>query len=272
MHSLVMVPLDGSPDAEAALPWALLLARKSRGSVKFVSVHAPPAVFLDGQTVVGSIVPDDEIREIEANYLTNVISRFDAQKIPATNDIIDGSVVTSLAEYAKRVQPQWIVMISHGRGLVARFFLGETASEFVRESPCPVLLVHPHHETADIAVPPPACHVLVPLDGSVLAERMIEPAKQFAQTVGADLRLMKVGSPDAAAYLDPIALRVGATFEVREGNPTDAIVASAESRPGTIIALATHGRGGLKKMAWGNVADAVVRHTKLPVLVMRPTE
>ena len=55
MKPVVMAPLDGSPDAEAALPWAVYLARKTQGEVKLVGVHAPPAVLMDGQTVVGSV-------------------------------------------------------------------------------------------------------------------------------------------------------------------------------------------------------------------------
>ena len=50
------------------------------------------------------------------------------------------------------------------------------------------------------------------------------------------------------------------------------IVSEADSRPGTVVALATHGRGGLSKLVWGSVADAVARRTSAPVLVFKPKE
>src|SRR5580765_7783258 len=63
----VMVPLDGSPAAEAALPWAIQLAKRCGGDVRLVGVHAPPAVVLDGETL-GTVIPDEPIRQKETDY------------------------------------------------------------------------------------------------------------------------------------------------------------------------------------------------------------
>jgi nucleotide-binding universal stress UspA family protein len=69
--------------------------------------------------------------------------------------------------------------------------------------------------------------------------------------------------------------KAGATVEVRavpRGSAADVIVAEAAARPGTVVALATHGRGGLSKLVWGSVTDAVVRRASAPVLVFKPEE
>ena len=272
--SVVMVPLDGSPSAEAALPWAVLLAQRTGGEVRLVGVHAPPAVLLDGETL-GAVVPDEPVRRKELDYFAEVQGRLQAAGVRVAADLLDGGVVTSLAAYAANLRPAWIVMLSHARGALARFFLGETATEFVRESPCPVLLVH-EGDTADVR------HVLVPLDGSPLAERMVGPATTFARAVGADVTLLIAQADarhaDADGYLAKQAATVRAgglaveTRVVGQGHAADAIVTAAEARPGTVIALATHGRGGLSKLVWGSVTDQVVHRARGPVLVFKPTE
>jgi nucleotide-binding universal stress UspA family protein len=285
MSAIVMVPLDGSPSAEAALPWAVHLAKRSNGSLRLVGVHAPPAVLLDGETLVGSVVPDESVRRQETEYFANAQGLLKPTGVPMSADLLDGGVVSSLADYARNLKPSWIVMMSHGRGTVARFFLGETASEFVRQSPCPVLLVHPTNERVDPSAAPAIRRVLVPLDGSDGAERMLGPAAEFAKALGADVTLLMALAriPDmpaakAEAYLQQKTTDLQAkslnagTKIVPHGDAADVIVAEADANPGTIVALATHGRGGLAKLVWGSVTEDVVRRTKAPVLVFKPSQ
>jgi nucleotide-binding universal stress UspA family protein len=274
--TIVMVPLDGSPAAEAALPWATHLAKKFNAGVRLVGVHTPPAMILDGEALAGSVVPDTSVRQQEIDYFAGVQARLQSPGVPVAADLLDGGVVSALAEYAANLRPAWIVMLSHARGAVARFLLGETATEFVRHSPCPVLLVH---ETGGPA-PADVRHVLVPLDGSPLAERMTGPAVGFAKALGAEVTLLTALAEghreDAEAHLAAQAKRAQAagvpatTRVVGEGPAADVIVAAAEARPGTVVAMATHGRGGLSKLVWGSVTDRVIRRAASPVLVFRP--
>src|SRR5215210_1632463 len=116
MSLTVMAPLDGSPAAEAALPWAVHLAKRRPGRLRLVGVHAPPAVMLDGETLVGSVVPDESVRRKEADYFADVQARLKPAGVPVSAELLDGSVVSSLADYARTVRPGWIVMLSHARG------------------------------------------------------------------------------------------------------------------------------------------------------------
>ena len=285
MSAIVMAPLDGSPAAEAALPWAVHLAKRLTGSVRLVGVHAPPAVLLDGETLVGSVVPDESVRRQETDYFANVQTLLKPTGVPVAADLLDGGVVSSLAEYARTLKPAWIVMMSHARGAVARFFLGETASEFVRRSPCPVLLVHPAAGPVDPSAIPDVRQVLIPLDGSELAEGILGPAAEFAKAVGAGVTLLMAPArlPDMPAAKADTYLEQKATGlrnqslavqckTVPKGESADVIVAETEAHPGTIVALATHGRGGLAKLVWGSVAEDVVRRTHAPVLVFKPSK
>src|SRR5262245_26987196 len=104
----VMVPLDGSPAAEASLPWAAYLAKRTNGTIHLVGIHAPPAVILDGETLIGSVVPDDSIRERETTYFANTRARLEAAGVKVTAELLDGSVIQALADYAKRLKPNWI--------------------------------------------------------------------------------------------------------------------------------------------------------------------
>jgi nucleotide-binding universal stress UspA family protein len=271
LSNVVMVPLDGSPASEVALPWAIHLAKRAGAVIRLVGVHAPPAVLLDGETLVGSVIPDEPVRQRETEYFAGVQERVRANGVQTSADLLDGSVIPSLAEYARSLRPKWIVMLCHARGPVARFFVGETSSEFLRESPCPVLLVHPANQ-AVVEVR----RVLVPLDGSSLAERMLEPAAEFAKVLGAEIALLTISDHADLTYLPRQAERlrpfgVSSTMKVvTETNPADPIAADANGFPGTVVALATHGRGGLSKLMWGSVADAVIRKTTGPVLIQKP--
>jgi nucleotide-binding universal stress UspA family protein len=265
-----------------------------------VGVHAPPAVLLDGETLIGSVVPDDSIRQREIDYFASTQARLKNEGTAVAADLLDGGVISSLAEYARQVKPAWIVMLSHSRGALARFFLGETAVEFVRQSPSPVLLIH----STDTPTVPTISRVLIPLDGSELAERIVEPATALAKLADADVTfVMALASvPDIEAiaarhqpgiagpwdpavapekarlYLEQVADRVRAA-SVRahcrvelHASAGEMILREASATPGTVIALTTHGRGGISKLVWGSVTDQVVRHTLSPVLVFRPQE
>lgn len=298
----ILVPLDSSPVAESALPWAVHLARQSKATLRLVEVHAPPAVMVDGESLSSAVIPDDAIRETETTYLVRVQSRLNNTGVSVTAELLDGGVIASLADYANTLKPSWVVMLSHGRGAVARFFLGETAHEFVRKSTSPVLLVRESDQELDVLTPPIVSRILVPLDGSELAEKMVGPATAFAKLVGADIELLmaldavpdmeaisrrhEAGLPgpwDPAAapakaelYLHHQADRIRAQsmkarcIVVPRGEAADVIIAEADSKPDTVIALATHGRSGLSTMVWGSVASDVIRRAKGPVLVQRP--
>lgn len=140
---------------------------------------------------------------------------------------------------------------------------------------------------------------LVPLDGSSVAETIIPFILDITGPLDMEVVLLRVVEPippmvlegsrhievedvearhaDAEEYLAAIAVELrskGVKVEsrVRRGNPADQIVAAARETGADLIAMSTHGRGGLGRLLFGSVAQAVLRHVDLPVFLMRATE
>lgn len=140
---------------------------------------------------------------------------------------------------------------------------------------------------------------LVPLDGSSVAEAIIPFILDIAGPLDMEVVLLRVVEPiapmvvegsrhveledvkarrtDAEEYLAPIAVELrnkGVRVEsrVRRGNPTEEIVAAARETGADLVAMSTHGRGGLGRLIFGSVAQAVLGHVEMPVLLMRATE
>lgn len=141
--------------------------------------------------------------------------------------------------------------------------------------------------------------VVVALDGSPLAESVIPFILQIAGPLDMEVVLVRVNQPlppavadgsipftvedpevarlDAQEYLDLVAAELrgkGVRLEtqVRRGQPAEEIVAAARQTSADLIAMTTHGRSGLGRLLFGSVAEAVLRESRLPVLLMRATE
>lgn len=130
--------------------------------------------------------------------------------------------------------------------------------------------------------------ILVPLDGSKLAERALPAAEELARLMQAPLHLVRVIDPAqwdlsangadeaeglaADSYLERMTQReveqgIGARGEVRYGNTVREIVSTTQ--PGDLMVMSTHGRGGLARWFLGSVAEAVIRHAPVPLLLIR---
>jgi nucleotide-binding universal stress UspA family protein len=288
MYRSLLVPLDGSGLAEHALPLALSIARRTGATLHLVRVHTPvPA----GVEAIDSTM-DDSAREEESIYLNAMTTRLTAAAaVPVSSRLLDGPIAAVLDEHALAMGSDLIVMTTHGRGLFARFWLGSVADELARRVSIPVLMVRPQPGPPELRADKVLQHVLIPLDGSTLAEQMIEPAVDLAYSMQAACTLLQVIPPlgrhsiilhgqhrrHAEAYLEAILARLPAqTMHVRarvvsSEQPAVAILAEARAHNIDLIALATHGRGGFKRLLLGSVADKVLRGASASVLVYHPS-
>jgi nucleotide-binding universal stress UspA family protein len=129
--------------------------------------------------------------------------------------------------------------------------------------------------------------ILVPLDGSELAEQILPYARVFAEGLKIPVHLMHVDEPGATtAYAPPLGggdylAAVAARFfsrsipvsqQVEHGKPAEVIVERAGAESGTLIAMATHGLSGLQRLLLGSVAYKVVHMAKNPLLLIRPEQ
>jgi nucleotide-binding universal stress UspA family protein len=289
----LLVPLDGSPFGEQALPLALALTRGAHAALQMVHVHVPIASAYSGNELAANLYLDAEMRLHERDYLRRVTDRVAGEEPgQVTSALLEGPVVEALREHMLSHGTDLVVMTTHGRGPFTRFWLGSVVDQMIRQLPVPVLLVRPRDNGAARVVPR---HLLVPLDGSPLAEQVLTPALEVARTLAADVALLRVvempseGRPagldpamlrrcevEARGYLEEVAGRLResgvrvTTRVVVDRRPAAAILEAAEAHDGTLIALATHGRGGLARLLLGSVADKVIRGATAPVLVYRP--
>jgi nucleotide-binding universal stress UspA family protein len=295
MFRTLLVPLDGSDFAEQALPWALSIARRAGASLDLVRAHVMYAFKVPASSWVPfDPVMEDECRQEEQLYLDATSRWLSAvSRVPVSTSLVNGVETEGVLEWIEASKPDLVVMTTHGRGPLGRLLLGSTAAKVVRQTAAPVLLVRPRDRDrrCDLLPEPAPEQVLLPLDGSPLAEEALEPAAAVAQLFGAECTLLRVVEPseaggagaaeqvrqaEAETYLARVAgrlreqgLRVQTRVAVAD-NAGVCILAEATALRSGLVALATHGRGGIARLVLGSVADKVVQAAGCPVLVYRP--
>jgi nucleotide-binding universal stress UspA family protein len=303
MYRSLLVPLDGSSFAEQALPLAVEICARSGASLHLVLVHdSLAAVPRFGEPVFLDQSLDLASRRQEEEYLEAVARPLIGRGIVVVTRLIDGPVAHSLVNYTRASAIELVVLTTHGRGVFSRFWIGSVADRLVRQLEVPMLLLRPH---AARGAPPASMlrRILIPLDGSPLAEAVLEPATQLGDMLGAEYTLFRavvlppplqlpypavmiipeqtpvtsVLREQAQGYLDEMAhrlrsrgLRVETAVEVTTDS-VSAISTWAERHGADLIALATHGYGGATRFLLGSVADKLVRSATVPIFVWRPT-
>jgi nucleotide-binding universal stress UspA family protein len=302
MPRQIMVPLDGSPFSEHALPVALDLARRTGARLHIAHVHEAPVaqVYPDGLPIFDERW-DGALRAQEEEYLRSLAHRcMESAGVSPVTELLDGAVSTAIACYAAETGIDSIVMTTHGRGGISRAWGGSVADALVRKAAVPILLIRPKAEVVDWRRGAEAQHVLIPLDGSEMAEGILQPAIELGTALGARFTLLRVILPvpfaagrqsaavafseegveqsrrNAEAHLQRIAGELrqqGAAVSidtVLHTAPALGILDYAATSSVDLIAMATHGRGGWSRVALGSVADKVMRGTMMPVLLFRP--
>jgi nucleotide-binding universal stress UspA family protein len=196
MFKRILVPLDGSELAGRALPVAAQIARASGGSILLFGVvstpveYGPPYVFPANGSGWGTEQVD--LKKM-SEYLQQTASSSILAGVPVETQTMVDAVAPAILTAEQTFQADLVVMSSHGYAGVKRWVLGSVAQKIARHSPVPVLVLRA--DGAVLTADHPQ-RVLVPLDGSALAEAAIEPAMQLATAFsGADpstLHLLRV--------------------------------------------------------------------------------
>jgi nucleotide-binding universal stress UspA family protein len=300
MYRSLLVPLDRSPFAEQALPLGLNIARRASARLDLVAVHALYALEdPHAGWCAFDHYRDAECKRQEQHYLDTTAKRLTAgAPVPVTAEVLSGSnvlpetVAESLLEQARVRRTDLIVMATHGRAPLSRFALGSVADEMIRRASVPILLVRPNESTPELLPEPALNNILIPLDGSPLAQQALGPALDLACLMQARCILLRVVEPrstyheganglpekaEAEIYLRRIAARLREqglhvrTRLIAAQHVAEAILEEAKGQGSNVIALATHGRGGIQRLLLGSVADMLVRLAACPLLVYRPS-
>lgn len=277
MPQLILLPLDGSPLAEIAMPYAERLAQSTEARVVLVRVIATP-------------VPVSLVAEAQS-YLEQMASRLRDKGLTVDTVTPGGTPADAIVQEARARSASMIVMASHGRSGIGRWIYGSVADQVLRSAPVPVLLTAPTG-VVDWPTGRPL-RLLVPLDGSILGQAALDPACELAERLGAEIVLLRVVEPvgydmaysppldpapeleAAKIYLDQLAERLRAggppvSARVEFGRAVAVIAQVAAELGAGLIAMATHGRGGIARFVLGSVTTGVLQRGGVPLLLVRP--
>lgn len=296
----ILLPLDGSPLAEGALPFAARLARALDAGLTLVRVPdaiVAPTPGMEAVTPLALCTP--EARAAAEDYLAKVAAQESLAGLDLRRLTPDPPVVAGLMEALQQSAADLLVMTSHGYSGFKRLILGSVTDEMVRHAACDVVVV-----PAGNHLKPTIGTIAVPLDGSPLAEAALPHAAHLARALGARLHLMQIpqvpvqpvgyaapgagldwvpelvaeATRDAQAYLEAKAaeLRAQGVTVTAQQEPlgiegvAGGILDAAREQQADLLLLTSHGRGGLRRMVLGSVTDALLRKAALPIWVVRP--
>jgi len=303
MYKVIMVPTDGSGFDREAIRVALRMAERSDAKVRLVRVLASDSFF--GTTSEAHWTPmSAELGRSERTAALSELYALAAEcrnefKADITVDLHGGPVADVLQGYAKRHDVDLVVMSTHGRNGISRLSLGSVTDSLIRHTTIPVLVVRPCASYLNPQLGQAFKRIVVPLDGSALAEQILPRVLTLGTLEAAEISLLQVlipqsysqkeiSDPDlpwwdkdvslAQAYLFRIASRLRrngliVTTDIVIGeNVAHAIGDFASRAKADLIAIATHGRGGLARMLRGSVADAIMHSGRMSMLVLKPHE
>lgn len=303
MIKRVLIPLDGSELAERAVPHLLrfitseqteLLLMTALSSSVFPLLSDKMRSLTSERIVLSDESEASEQMQMIAQQLVQRGFRVESQFLP-------GAAAECILHLSEKANVDLIAMSTHGRTGIELALLGSVADKVVRNARSPVFIVPSKvmTETETETAPPPRAIVL-PLDGTVLAETALPVARQFAKDTGAVIHLIRViesqdsedelvadetaidlnevkGQPvvrQAACYLERIQLQLQLAGVVSrchtvEGDPAEAIIRMARAEDADLITMSTHGRSGVERIVHGSVVSQVIGNAMCPLLLMR---
>ena len=281
----ILVPMDGSTEAESVIPYLRDLAPKFGSRVHILGV--------------GIGRKTRRVNRLIEDYITRTANKLHSDNIKAEPVIRYGVAADNILDYTAEKEIDLIIMATHGRGGITRWWMGSVAEKVISEATAPVLLVRSQRSgrsgtTQKLNFPR---KILAPLDGSDIGESAVPYAEAIAAKSGASICLLQVislpGTVEANVlgghdwrkfvkamedagenYLKTVAKRLGSKntkvmYEVLTGDPADKIVEYAADKGGSMIAMSTHGRTGIARWVLGSVADKVLHGAGIPILLVR---
>ena len=298
MYTKILIPLDGSKTAEKVLPYARFLAGNLKLPVELLGVvdivEMATHISADRARYLDTMI-EDSVRNSE-QYLRGIAYTFPT----GTKCRVEkGKAEQMIIEAAAADKGTLITMATHGRSGMNRWLLGSVTEKVLRGGTNPMLLVRATEEgkTDSVAT---LKSIVVPLDGSELAEGVLPTIAELAKTLKLAVVLFRAYSVPTSAYaggegyyavnyeelltamkeeaVDYLEKKTEAvkklgianvSYVAKEGFAADEIISLSRKSPDNLIAMCTHGRSGVKRWMLGSVTETVVRHSADPVLVLR---
>jgi len=295
MFKHILVPLDGSKLAEASLPAAKSLAETFKAPVTLLHIieqDAPEEIHRDRHLTEAG----------EANaYLAKISKRLFPANAKVNLHVHTAPVADvsrSIVDHSSdEMQPDLIILCSHGNSGMHDLFFGNIAQEVAAASGTPVLLIKPNKSASSFRIK----HILVPLDNESVHDQALPMAESLAKAYAGELNLICViptlgtltGAQAAASNMLPVTAaayldiaeeiaqehfqghlndfqkaHIPATAEIARGDPAAVILKTAETMHTDLIVFGTHGRVGLDAFWNRSIAANVARRTGIPILLI----
>ena len=281
-YTRILVPLDGSLLAEKVLPYAQALAKGFGARIELLYVFTPtPETLADPIHRVYSHQIDANLRAHGLDYLKGISASTDFSEISLSHRVELGDPESWIVKEAEKDPDTLIAMSTHGRSGAARLMLGSVTDKVLHSTNAPVLVLRPRD--GESSVPEfKLKDVIVPLDGSLLAEQVLPHVVSLAKALSLTVALLRVATHSQNGpivnYLERVKHTLGragvpsVTIRTIGDHPAETIVALAQKTPHSIVAMTTHGRSGIRRFVLGSVTDQVVRYCGETVLVIRAAD
>jgi nucleotide-binding universal stress UspA family protein len=299
MYTRIMIPLDGSELAERILPYARSLARELQLPVTLLQAIDP--------AVIASFADPAQKGHFEriatgmkskcADYLLNLEQSF-APFLKVEQAVEIGHPAETIITKAAGDPGVLIAMATHGRSGFQRWTLGSVADKVLHAASNHLFLIRPREESGKVNKEAALKTIVVPLDGSLVAEKVLPHvvvlAKKMVQQVilllahsvrvqafGEDVHTPRVDRmiegirEEARGYLAAKVQQLQAeglekvTSVLLDGYPEEEIITFAQKTSGNMVAMCSHGRSGIRRWVLGSVTERVVRNSGAPVLIIR---
>jgi nucleotide-binding universal stress UspA family protein len=303
MYTRILVPLDGSELAEQVLPYVRILGKGLQVRVELLRVFEPVSPSLADP--VHGLYLDRIIASVRTqmqDYVEHVAASLRKDGLTVSTVVHEGNPAACIVQEAETVPNTLVAMCTHGRSGMTRWVLGSTTDKVLHATTHPLLIVRVR-EHAGPALEGKLNTILVPLDGSSIAEQALPHALSLARALGSKVILLRVtlsaedyplpasnyagyplsriewlierGDAEAREYLDAICgkLRAEGAVSVEgrvvHGHAGRTILDMAGETEHCLVVMTTHGVSGVDRWIRGSVATRVVRHSVAPVLVVR---
>lgn len=290
MYDDVLLPTDGSADAEAAVGRALDIARTTAATVHVLSV-VEDGVWQRGEEWSGEAAFRQAVESQRADAIETVAERASASEVPTLTERRSGRPYRAILDYVDAAGIDLVVMGTHGRTGADRTRLGSTTERVVTQAGVPVVAV-PRAAVEPSAEPGLRLydHVVVATDGSDSATRAAEEALEWAARYGAEVHvvyvvdsttydledapggivgLLKEGGHNACEELAAEATdrNLPVTTDILRGVPNEAVIHYADGAEADLLAVGTRGRTPEADRLLGSTTARLVRRTGVPLLV-----
>lgn len=272
MSAKIVIPLDGSPLAERSLSCLGFVRSLGEVSIDLVRVRESP---------------DEEASTEEMQeYLSRLGSQMEDQLgKPVDTTVLAGVPFLAILGEAESEDVSMVVIATHGRTGVRAHGVGSVTDRLVRYAPCPTLVLSPScsEATNDFE------RLVVPLDGSPLAEEALVAASTLAHQLGKPVVLIRVVASDtdpsgrapsnateaeARRYLRGLHSRFSNSVELTDivgrGPVIETLVQELMKQPGSLLVMSAHGAEGYRSYELGRVSDDLLLSTPVPVLLVGP--